>query len=221
MNNLRTCQTKSTACSILHCGYAYFFLLLLPCLGWGIYAANRFLNDRNIETIYTKTTCHLLNYTVFPRDCVRCTSTHHCTTGPCFDEQISMTYPIRNETFVSSKVTILNQLKTSEQSKVITKSNTFLEKLQSGKNVSFQIGNNYTCFYQTSNVTSIILNLPDLKTPLIVIWICATLIIIPFLIVFFALCYIVGEKLINHGIGFVQHGNVNHRYSCVDVDNTV
>ncbi|UJR16907.1 hypothetical protein I4U23_003805 [Adineta vaga] len=195
MSNSLTVKSKYSAYSTLRCGYTCVFLLLLPCFAWGAYAAFTFIKYHNIETTYRSTICQLLNYTVLQHDCLRCAS-FHCTTDQCFDEQMFVTYPIHNKTSISSVFITFNQLKMHDQS---------------------QIGNSYTCFYQTTNLTSIMFDLPDKTIPLTILWITVGLIIIPFSIFAIALLYILGKMITNFCINVFRNSNINFNYEQANV----
>ena len=118
MNHTRTTESRSLAQAGLRCGYTFLILLFIPCFVWNIYAAHLFINHRNVETAYMKTTCHLLNYTTYQHHCVHCHS-HQCTTDRCFDEKLSVTYLVdNNKTSISSVYTSFDKLRRHEQSQV-------------------------------------------------------------------------------------------------------
>ncbi|CAF4475952.1 unnamed protein product, partial [Rotaria socialis] len=120
-------------------------IMFIPCVVVGSMGASNYANNRSFRNAHTHTTCLLLNYTVFKYKCQSCDE-DTCTYYTCFDENFEFSYPIFNQTVVRSKFSSIAKKNTHKQT---------------------QIGQNYTCYYTTKQVTSVIFELPSIKTPLV------------------------------------------------------
>ncbi|CAF3310563.1 unnamed protein product [Rotaria socialis] len=123
-------------------------LMFTPLILWGSIEASSYVTNRDIRNAFTNTTCLLLIYTVLKHTCEdriqsRGTNPNEYT---CFDETFHVSYPIFNRTQITSIFHSARKKKAHQQT---------------------QIGQNYTCYYKTSDITVFIWELPNAKTHLI------------------------------------------------------
>ncbi|CAF3479970.1 unnamed protein product [Rotaria socialis] len=137
-------------------------IMFIPCVVVGSMGASNYANNRSFRNAHTHTTCLLLNYTVFKYKCQSCDE-DTCTYYTCFDENFEFSYPIFNQTVVRSKFSSIAKQNTHKQT---------------------QIGQNYTCYYTTKQVTSVIFELPSIKTPLVQICVSFGLLGLPVIFIF-------------------------------------
>ncbi|CAF1158528.1 unnamed protein product [Adineta steineri] len=136
-------KTSWDACfNIIGCFLCGIFI---GCIIWGSTAASQYAKYKNTRKDYAATTCLILNYTVTKHTCQDCTS-NYCTDYTCFDERFSLKYPIPDGTNVTSIFSSSDRGNPYQQT---------------------QIGSSFTCYYRPSDVTLIILDLPNLKSTLI------------------------------------------------------
>ncbi|CAF1529269.1 unnamed protein product [Rotaria magnacalcarata] len=137
-------------------------ILFIPCVVVGSMGASNYANNRSFRNAHTHTTCLLLNYTVFKYRCQSCDQ-DTCSYYTCFDENFEFSYPISNQTVVRSRFSSISKKTTHKQT---------------------QIGQNYTCYYTTKQVTSVIFELPSIKTPLVQICVSFGLLGLPVIFIF-------------------------------------
>ncbi|CAF2250822.1 unnamed protein product [Rotaria magnacalcarata] len=119
-------------------------LFFLPCIIRSSSTASSYVTKRNSRNALTNTTCLLLNYTVLKHTCEDVIQTRGTNTDEytCFDETFHVSYPIFNQTQITSIFHSARKEKAHQQT---------------------QIGQNYTCYYKISHITMVILELPNAK----------------------------------------------------------
>ncbi|CAF0889552.1 unnamed protein product [Adineta steineri] len=164
----------------------YFFVTggflccaFIGCVIWGSISASHYVKYKNIEKDYAVTTCLVLNYTVTTHTCQYCTS-NGCTQYRCFDERFSLKYPIADGTIVTSIFSSSHRENPYQQT---------------------QIGSSFTCYYLPSEVTLVLLDLPNSKSKLIQLCIAFGLTGICILLVIIGVifCLIERKTTINRG----------------------
>ena len=122
----------------------YVCAMCIGCIIWGSITASFYTKQQNIRYSHTNTACLLLEYTAKEHRCVQCG--FGCIEYKCFDETLQLSYPIANGSYINSTFNSYNRGSQREQQ---------------------QIGQNYTCFYNLNEVTSVVFDLPDTKSNLI------------------------------------------------------
>ncbi|CAF3380174.1 unnamed protein product [Rotaria socialis] len=89
-------------------------------------------------------------------------------------ENCDIKYPISNGTFITGTSASFDRDKPHKQT---------------------QIGKSYTCFYNLIDVTSVIMELPNEKTKLIQLCIAFGLVVLPVLLIFSCLVYLLSSKI--------------------------
>ncbi|CAF4213346.1 unnamed protein product [Adineta steineri] len=113
--------------------------VFVGCIIWGSISASHYVQYKNIRNTYDTTTCLILNYTVTKHTCQDCNN-NYCTDYTCYDERFSLKYPIADGTYITSSFSSSNERNQYQQT---------------------QIGSSFTCYYLPSEVTLILLELPN------------------------------------------------------------
>ncbi len=95
----------------------YVCAIFIPCIIWGSISASWYVKYKNIRNMYTPTTCLLLNYTVNSHQCEDC-GTDSCTYYTCFDERFVVSYPISNNSYITSIFSSLDNAEKHQQTQV-------------------------------------------------------------------------------------------------------
>jgi hypothetical protein len=107
MSSIRADIDHKRVFSALRCGCTCLFFLLVFSIIWCYQSAASLAKVQRIRAHYTSTTCLLSNYTLLKSPSDHCGSVAFTTTN-CFDEHISLIYPIFNHTLVSTTIIISN-----------------------------------------------------------------------------------------------------------------
>jgi hypothetical protein len=91
--------------------------VFVGCIIWGSFSAAHYVNYQNTRSVYTSTICLLLNYTVVQHTRQYCSS-NVCASYTCFDERFLVTYPISNNTYITSVFSSFDEDKPYQQSQV-------------------------------------------------------------------------------------------------------
>ena len=95
-----------------------FFILSLGCVIWGSITASFYAKNQHIRTTHTNTTCLLLDYRVTKHLCQTCDTDSKCSTYPCFDEILRLSYPIFNGSYINGICQGFNRDEMHEQQEV-------------------------------------------------------------------------------------------------------
>ncbi|UJR32374.1 hypothetical protein I4U23_019836 [Adineta vaga] len=125
----------------LICIWLFFTMIVV-----GLYGTVMYVKTQDISRLYVKTTCHVINRTCAAHEYLSYMKTetglHICRRkGSCWNEYLSVVYFISNGTEITTET--LGQI------------------YGQSCNDDMNIGNNYTCFYHTSKIDSVIPNLPS------------------------------------------------------------
>lgn len=91
-------------------------ILYVSCILWGSITAVTYRENRKIQISHTQTTCLVLNYTVFSHTCQSCSGS--CNLYTCYDETLHISYPIFNQTVITTILSSTDKAKPYEKTQV-------------------------------------------------------------------------------------------------------